>query len=51
MSLAVLVVSGCTILQEDKIDYKSAKPGTTLDVPPDLTQLSRDNRYNVPAAA
>jgi outer membrane protein assembly factor BamC len=48
VSLAVLVVSGCTILQEDKIDYKSAKPGTTLDVPPDLTQLSRDNRYNVP---
>ena len=36
------------MLQEDKIDYKSAKRGTTLDVPPDLTQLSRDTRYNVP---
>ena len=50
VSLAVLIASGCTMLQEDKIDYKSAKVGTTLDVPPDLTQLSRDNRYNVPGA-
>jgi outer membrane protein assembly factor BamC len=30
------------VLQEDKIDYKSAQRGSTLDVPPDLTQLSRD---------
>ena len=51
VSLAVLLASGCTILQEDKIDYKSAKRGSTLDVPPDLTQLSRDNRYNVPGVA
>ena len=48
VSLAVLLASGCTILQEDKIDYKSAQRGSTLDVPPDLTQLSRDTRYNVP---
>jgi outer membrane protein assembly factor BamC len=51
ISLAVLVASGCTVLQEDKIDYKSAKRGTTLDVPPDLTQLSQDNRYAVPGVA
>jgi outer membrane protein assembly factor BamC len=51
VSLAVLLASGCTVLQEDKIDYKSAKRGSTLDVPPDLTQLSRDNKYNVPGAA
>lgn len=50
VAMAVLVASGCTILQEDKIDYKSAKPGTTLDVPPDLTQLSRDTRYNIPGS-
>ncbi|WP_291090278.1 outer membrane protein assembly factor BamC [Hydrogenophaga sp.] len=36
------------MLQEDKIDYKSAQRGSTLDVPPDLTQLNRDSRYNVP---
>ncbi|MEX1167114.1 MAG: outer membrane protein assembly factor BamC, partial [Hydrogenophaga sp.] len=51
VSLAVLLASGCTVLQEDKIDYKSAKRGSTLDVPPDLTQLSRENRYNVPGVA
>ncbi len=48
LAAAALVVSGCSMLQEDKIDYKSAKRGSTLDVPPDLSQLSRDSRYNVP---
>jgi outer membrane protein assembly factor BamC len=51
VSLAVLLASGCTVLQEDKIDYKSAKRGSTLDVPPDLTQLSRETRYNLPGVA
>lgn len=47
---AAVLFSGCTILQEDKIDYKSAQRGSTLEVPPDLTQLNRDNRFNVPGA-
>ncbi|MGV3727588.1 outer membrane protein assembly factor BamC [Hydrogenophaga sp.] len=38
------------MLQEDKIDYKSAKRGSTLDVPPDLSQLNRESRYNVPGS-
>jgi len=38
------------VLQEDKIDYKSAQRGSTLEVPPDLTQLNRDNRFSVPGA-
>ena len=46
----VLALSGCSVLQEDKIDYKSAKRGSSLDVPPDLTQLSRESRYVVPGA-
>ena len=50
VAIAALLASGCTILQEDKIDYKSAKQGTTLDVPPDLTQLSTESRYNMPGA-
>jgi len=50
LAAAALVVSGCSMLQEDKIDYKSAKRGSTLDVPPDLSQLSRDSRYNVPGS-
>lgn len=48
VAVAALIASGCSMLQEDKIDYKSAQRGSTLDVPPDLTQLSRDSRYNVP---
>jgi outer membrane protein assembly factor BamC len=47
---AALVASGCSMLQEDKIDYKSAQRGSTLDVPPDLSQLNRDSRYNVPGS-
>ena len=47
---AAALFSGCTVLQEDKIDYKSAQRGSTLEVPPDLTQLNRDNRFSVPGA-
>ncbi|MBS3998651.1 MAG: outer membrane protein assembly factor BamC [Hydrogenophaga sp.] len=50
LAAATLLASGCSVLQEDKIDYKSAQRGSTLDVPPDLTQLSRDSRYNVPGS-
>ncbi|MDW5442977.1 outer membrane protein assembly factor BamC [Polaromonas sp. SM01] len=53
--LAALILSGCSslgeTLQGDKVDYKSAAKGTSLDVPPDLTQLSRDTRYVVPGSA
>ncbi|MBX3609971.1 MAG: outer membrane protein assembly factor BamC [Hydrogenophaga sp.] len=51
VACAALLVTGCSILKEDKIDYKSAERGSTLDVPPDLTQLNRDSRYVVPGAA
>ena len=47
LGLAV-TLSACSVLENDKIDYKSATKGATLEVPPDLTQLSRDTRYTVP---
>jgi len=52
----VTLLSGCStmndILKGDKIDYKSAgKAGPSLDVPPDLTQLTRETRYVVPGTA
>lgn len=53
VSLAVVVCLGlgaCSTLEEDKIDYKSATKGNALEVPPDLVQLSRDNRYGIPGA-
>ncbi|MEK7344693.1 MAG: outer membrane protein assembly factor BamC [Pseudomonadota bacterium] len=40
-----LLVSGCSLLEEDKIDYKSAAKAPTLEIPPDLSQLRKDSRY------
>ncbi|WP_395401362.1 outer membrane protein assembly factor BamC [Pseudoduganella sp. UC29_106] len=51
-SALVLSLSGCGMIQsvvgDSKVDYKSAKKASTLDVPPDLTQLQKDNRYSLP---
>ncbi|MEO8121072.1 MAG: outer membrane protein assembly factor BamC, partial [Rhodoferax sp.] len=46
-----LTLAACSVLETDKVNYKSAGKGPTLDVPPDLTQLSRESRYAVPGAA
>jgi len=47
-------LAGCgsvnTLLEGDKVNYKSAGKAPTLEVPPDLTQLQRDNRYAIPEA-
>ncbi len=45
-----LMLAGCSsfdnVLSGDKIDYKSqAAKSATLEVPPDLTQLAREGRY------
>ena len=50
-----MMLAGCSslgeMLQGEKVDYKtSGKAGPSLDVPPDLTQLSRETRYAVPGA-
>jgi outer membrane protein assembly factor BamC len=45
------VLAGCSSLEESKIDYKSASQAPTLEIPPDLTQLKRDNRYQVTGSA
>ncbi|WP_051443447.1 outer membrane protein assembly factor BamC [Curvibacter gracilis] len=44
LSLSV-ALSACSSLESDKINYKSATKAPTLEVPPDLTQLSGDTRY------
>jgi outer membrane protein assembly factor BamC len=52
VSLAVLCAFGlgaCAVIEEDKINYKSVQKGNTLEIPPDLVQLSRDSRYQLPA--
>lgn len=48
----VFLTAGCTVdlSHNSGIDYKSASQddGPRLDVPPDLTQLQRSNRYAIP---
>ena len=48
--VAALSIGGCSsldsVLSGDKIDYRSGGTKTSgLEVPPDLTQLTRDSRY------
>jgi outer membrane protein assembly factor BamC len=48
---AVLALSACSVIATDnKVDYKSAVTTSSLEIPPDLTQLARDSRYSVPGA-
>ncbi|TSE20401.1 Outer membrane protein assembly factor BamC [Tepidimonas alkaliphilus] len=51
MAVAALLASGCSVLEETRIDYRSAKTVNALVVPPDLTQLARDSRYALPGGA
>ena len=41
-------LAACSSFETEKIDYRSSTKGPSLDIPPDLTQLSRDSRYAVP---
>lgn len=44
-----LLLGACSSLEPNKINYKSAGRGPTLEVPPDLTQLPNQSRYAMPA--
>lgn len=50
------ISSGCSfvgsIAESNRIDYKSASKAktTSLEVPPDLTQIRRDSRFSIPDA-
>ena len=48
--VTAVLVAGCSSigLGSDKIEYSSAAPPRTLEVPPDLSQLPRDDRFAVP---
>jgi outer membrane protein assembly factor BamC len=52
LSLLVVALSGCSMIPDSrKIEYKSASKAPTLEIPPDLSQVARDERYTVPDAA
>lgn len=52
VSALMVSLSGCgmlsSVMESDKLDYRAAKKAAPLDVPPDLTQLQKDNRYSIP---
>jgi outer membrane protein assembly factor BamC len=55
-ALLTLALAGCSAIGDlfsgDKVDYRSASARTKpLDVPPDLTQLARESRYQVQGGA
>jgi outer membrane protein assembly factor BamC len=47
-ALALSLAACTTVFESDKVDYRAAKKAAPLDIPPDLTQLQKDNRYAVP---
>jgi outer membrane protein assembly factor BamC len=52
LALATAALAGCSwtgsIFPSDKVAYESAQTRTPLEVPPDLSQLPRDERFVVP---
>jgi outer membrane protein assembly factor BamC len=55
LTSALLVgLTGCgminSVMEQDRVEYHGAVKASKLDVPPDLTQLEKDNRYAIPDA-
>ena len=52
LALAVAALGGCssmsTVVNGKSVDYESAKAAPPLDIPPDLTQITREQRYTMP---
>jgi outer membrane protein assembly factor BamC len=52
LSALLVSLTGCTfvgsVFESDKLDYRASKKAAPLDIPPDLTQLQKDNRYAIP---
>lgn len=50
---AIASLSGCTFLgidfNDDKVQYESSNSRANLEIPPDLTPIQNDNRFQVPA--
>ncbi|MGZ5268831.1 MAG: outer membrane protein assembly factor BamC, partial [Caldimonas sp.] len=49
-----LALAGCSTVENflagDKVDYRSSSTRTSgLEVPPDLTQLAKESRYQAPS--
>ena len=52
LTLAAATLAACSpFAGPTGVDYKSAQRGNPLEVPPDLTRISNDGRYNIPGSA
>ena len=53
LSLLSLLSACGSLMDSDKVNYKTdgAAKTVALDIPPDLTQLTRDTRYSVPGGS
>lgn len=49
LAVAVLL-AGCSALEGDKVEYKSAGKAPPLDIPPDLTKIASEPRYAIPSS-
>lgn len=49
----LFLLAGCATfgIEEKKVDYKRAKQTSTLEIPPDLSSPSGDDRFQLPQAA
>ena len=46
-----MALSACSVIETEKVNYRSTTKAPSLDVPPDLTQLSKDSRYAIVGGA
>jgi len=54
IALVVLLTACGSVLETDKVNYKSesdAKNAAPLEVPPDLTKMSRNKKYELPGGS
>jgi len=47
-AMALSLTACTTVFESDKVDYRAATKAPSLEIPPDLTQLQKDNRYAIP---
>lgn len=45
--LVPVLLAGCGVFESKRVDYKSVQKAKPLDVPPELTTPSKDERYSV----
>lgn len=52
LALLAIATASCSVIPDSrKIDYKSAGKAPSLEVPPDLSQITKDDRFSVPDSA